>query len=76
VRVVDVPEDVQAVLARFLSSELATVGRDGGPVAVPPWLPERGQVLLTTTIGFAVEGSEWVLTPTGVTPGPGVAGWR
>jgi hypothetical protein len=54
----DLPEDVWAVLSCFLVCELATIGRDGVPSAwpaVPLLLRDRGQVLLTTSIGFPVK---------------------
>lgn len=52
----DLPDDVRAVMARFLVCEFATIGRDGAPwtwPVVPLLLPERGQLLLTTSIGFS-----------------------
>lgn len=54
------PDEVWSVLACFLVCELATIGRDGAPQtwpAVPLLLPERGQVLLTTSIGFPVKAA-------------------
>lgn len=56
----DLPDEVWSVLARFLVCEFATIGRDGAPQtwpAVPLFLPERGQVLLTTSIGFPVKAA-------------------
>jgi hypothetical protein len=58
--VLDLPSDVHAVLAGFVTCEVATLGRDGTPLAwpaVPLLLPERGQVLLTTTIGFPAKAA-------------------
>lgn len=55
---VELPGEVGSVLSRFLCCELATLARDGTPVAwpaVPLHLPHRGQFLLTTTIGFPVK---------------------
>lgn len=52
------PSEVHDVLGAFLCCELATVGRDGTALAwpaVPLYLPERGLLLLTTTIGFPVK---------------------
>lgn len=52
------PGEVQQVLRGFLCCEVATVARDGTALAwpaVPLYLPERGQLLLTTTIGFPVK---------------------
>lgn len=52
------PGEVHQVLGRFLCCELATVGRDGTAMAwpaVPLYMAERGQLLLTTTIGFPVK---------------------
>ncbi len=52
------PAEVDRVLNQFLCCEVATVGRDGTPLtwpAVPLYLPERGKILLTTTIGFPVK---------------------
>lgn len=60
VAVLDLPDDVTAVLSGFLVCEFATVGRHGAPQAwpaVPLLLPERGQVLLTTSIGFPVKAA-------------------
>ena len=54
------PDEVWSVLACFLVCELATVGRDGTPQAwptVPLLLRERGQVLVTTSIGFPVKAA-------------------
>lgn len=54
------PADVGAVLGGFLCCELSTVARDGTPVAwpaVPLHLPERGVLLLTTSIGFPVKAA-------------------
>ena len=56
----DLPDDVLSVLSSFLTCEFTTVGRNGGPrtwPAVPLLLPERGQVLLTTSIGFPVKAA-------------------
>jgi hypothetical protein len=56
----DLPDEVRAVLTCFLVCELATMGRDGAPQTwptVPLLLPERGQVLLTTAIGFPVKAA-------------------
>ena len=53
--VLALPSDVEAVFRDFRSAELATVARDGTPVAAqlsPLWRPETGQFLLTTGIGF------------------------
>jgi pyridoxamine 5'-phosphate oxidase-like protein len=58
--VLDLPSDVHAVLAGFVTCEVATLGRDETPLAwpaVPLLLPERGQVLLTTTIGFPAKAA-------------------
>ena len=52
------PDEVHEVLRAYRCCEVATVGRDGTALAwpaVPLYLPERGQLLLTTTIGFPVK---------------------
>lgn len=56
----DLPDDVVAVLSRVLVCELTTLARGGAPrtwPALPLLLPERDQVLLTTTIGFPVKAA-------------------
>ncbi|MEV6774498.1 pyridoxamine 5'-phosphate oxidase family protein [Nocardia sp. NPDC051030] len=48
------PAEVGAVLDRFFAAELSTYSRDHTPVTVPVaplWLPERGEVLVSTGIG-------------------------
>ena len=52
------PSEVDEALRGYLCCELATVARDGTALAwpaVPLYLPGRGQLLLTTTIGFPVK---------------------
>ncbi len=54
------PPEVEAVLGGYLCCELATLAADGTPVAwpaAPLYLPDRGRLLLTTTIGFPVKAS-------------------
>ena len=54
-RVKDLPADVAAVLSSTLSSEVATIARDGTAAAWPMvalWLPERSRFVLSTSIGF------------------------
>lgn len=56
----ELPQEVESVLAGFLCCEVATVAKDGMPLtwpAVPLWLPRRGQVVLSTSIGFAVKAA-------------------
>ena len=56
----DLPDDVTAVLTSFLTCEFSSLSRDGTPQtwpAVPLLLPERGQVLLTTSIGFPAKAA-------------------
>ncbi|QLY33853.1 pyridoxamine 5'-phosphate oxidase family protein [Nocardia huaxiensis] len=48
------PAEVTGVLDRYFTAELSTHARDHTPVTVPVaplWLPERGQILVTTGIG-------------------------
>ncbi|MFC9998885.1 pyridoxamine 5'-phosphate oxidase family protein [Nocardia sp. NPDC127526] len=48
------PAEVTAVLDRFFTAELSTHARDRTPVTVPVaplWLPERGDILVSTGIG-------------------------
>ena len=56
--VLALPGEVHEALSGYLCCEVATVGRDGTALAwpvVPLYLPERGQLLLTTSIGFPVK---------------------
>ena len=58
VGVLGLPDEVHEALRGYLCCEIATVGRDGTALAwpaVPLYLPERGQLLLTTSIGFPVK---------------------
>lgn len=58
VAVLELPAGVEATLSSFLCCELASVAKDGTPLAwpvVPLYLPDRGEFLLTTTIGFPVK---------------------
>lgn len=56
--VLALPVEGYRVLSWILCCEVATLARDGTPrtwPAVPLLLRDRGQVLLTTTIGFPVK---------------------
>ncbi len=49
------PKEVVAVFQHFLSCELATIGKDGTPIAWPMaalYMPETGRFLITTSIGI------------------------
>jgi nitroimidazol reductase NimA-like FMN-containing flavoprotein (pyridoxamine 5'-phosphate oxidase superfamily) len=49
------PEQVVEVLTRFHTCELATLAKDGTPIVWPTaalYLPDRGQILITTSIGL------------------------
>jgi hypothetical protein len=51
----DLPTAVEAVFRQFHTCELATIARDGTPIvwpATPLYQPERGQFMLTTSIGL------------------------
>jgi len=52
----EVPQEVEAVFRTFLSCELSTCSKDGAPVTwpiEPCYQAEKGQFLLTTSIGLA-----------------------
>ena len=56
----ELPEDVRAVLENFRCCEFSTIARDGTPLTwptTPLLLADRGQLLLTTTIGFPVKAA-------------------
>ena len=56
----ELPAEVLAVLREFRCCEMATVGPDGTPTAwpmVPLLLPDRDQLLLTTSIGFPAKAA-------------------
>jgi hypothetical protein len=49
------PSAVEEVFHKFRTCEFATIAKDGTPIAwpaIPLYLPERGQFLLTTSIGL------------------------
>lgn len=51
----NLPERVVEVLTQFHTCELATLARDGTPIVWPTgalYLPDRGQILITTSIGL------------------------
>jgi hypothetical protein len=51
----DLPEPVVEVLTRYHTCELATLAKDGTPIVWPTlalYLPDRGQILITTSIGL------------------------
>ena len=51
----DVPDADEAAFRGFRTCEFATIAGDGTPIvwpAIPLWLPERSQFLLTTSIGL------------------------
>jgi hypothetical protein len=51
----DVSEPVEAVFQEFRTCEFATLAKDGTPIvwpAVAHYLPDRGQFLITTSIGL------------------------
>jgi hypothetical protein len=51
----NLPEQVVEVLTRFHTCELATLAKDGTPIVWPTgalYLPDRGQILVTTSIGL------------------------
>jgi hypothetical protein len=50
------PEQIVEVLTRFHTCEFATLARDGTPIVWPTaalYLPDRGQILITTSIGLS-----------------------
>jgi Pyridoxamine 5'-phosphate oxidase len=54
------PSDIDSVIARYRCCELSTISGDGTPVtwpAVPLPLPDRRQLLLTTSIGFPAKAA-------------------
>jgi hypothetical protein len=56
-----VPDEVEAVLSSFRCCEFATVARDGTPGAWPVsvlYLPERGVVVASASIGFAARAHD------------------
>ena len=50
------PEEVEAVFREFRVCELTTLSRDGTPITWPTsarYLPEKGQFIITTSIGLS-----------------------
>ncbi len=50
------PSEIEAVFREFRTCEFSTLARDGTPITwptLPFWQPERGQFLITTSIGLA-----------------------
>lgn len=51
----DIPEPVTAVFTHFLTCEMTTIGKSGRPITwplMPLYWPQRGQVVLFTSIGL------------------------